>query len=618
MFLDFRRYTFCLKCNLTVHIKYSTTETDRNFDPYIHLIYPEHIMIVSNGFLHMLHIYIDQGENSQQQQQQLQRSQQSLLNIDSFGHLNQQQQLDVNLLSLDNCENASQINSELLGEQKSLSNNVVARIIEDFADFETDSACSGSGGNMNGLLLPQMNSSSNSNLEIAGQRTCSQYLSDPSAELTLMTTQRKNNNCDEFVYNCDLNGSSRNNLNSNNNKYSNHSSALITTSTSTTATSSTNEIRGATTSTKFVNQKLIKNNISNVNSNVVSNLPSKSPTKRHRLLTKFFRRGICSFFSGSTNSTTTISPNIYGNNNNNSNNINSSENNTKDNSNNDDKAASTYEFSEENEKCEKISILRKRRLADRKYEFSEDNSENIIPFTKTRSALGRYKSLFSTVGAGNQSPRSAHNNYSVNVNYIVQHNNSPYNSPSSSPHYQNGSPSPLGGFRSPTSSPSGSLATLRPSPNRHLNSNNTNNVATAMSSGTNNASPATSFYCNPRSPNSQGFKSPGNNNCSGKLSPLQITMTKRSHFEMRAGSMSPNAAVAAGSVPFLSPPCWEDLKASMENNNNNNSITGNLDDGNGGVFSERPICTKKFQRRFVEEDDAASVITSEEGKTLIS
>lgn len=48
-------------------------------------------------------------------------------------------------------------------------------------------------------------------------------------------------------------------------------------------------------------------------------------------------------------------------------------------------AAKTYEFSEENEKCEKISIFRKRRLADKKYEFNEENTENIIPFNRTKS-----------------------------------------------------------------------------------------------------------------------------------------------------------------------------------------------------------------------------------------
>lgn len=43
-------------------------------------------------------------------------------------------------------------------------------------------------------------------------------------------------------------------------------------------------------------------------------------------------------------------------------------------------AEQAYEFIEENEKYEKISLFRKKRLADKKYEFSEDNSENIVPF----------------------------------------------------------------------------------------------------------------------------------------------------------------------------------------------------------------------------------------------
>lgn len=50
-------------------------------------------------------------------------------------------------------------------------------------------------------------------------------------------------------------------------------------------------------------------------------------------------------------------------------------------------AAKTYEFSEENEKCEKISLFRKRRLADKKYEFSEENTENIIPYSRMRNKI---------------------------------------------------------------------------------------------------------------------------------------------------------------------------------------------------------------------------------------
>lgn len=49
-------------------------------------------------------------------------------------------------------------------------------------------------------------------------------------------------------------------------------------------------------------------------------------------------------------------------------------------------ADKAYEFVEETEtKCEKLSMFRKKRLADKKYEFSEDNNENIIPFRVLRS-----------------------------------------------------------------------------------------------------------------------------------------------------------------------------------------------------------------------------------------
>ncbi|XP_028158343.1 uncharacterized protein LOC114351352 [Ostrinia furnacalis] len=49
-------------------------------------------------------------------------------------------------------------------------------------------------------------------------------------------------------------------------------------------------------------------------------------------------------------------------------------------------AEKAYEFVEEADtKCEKLSMFRKRRLADKKYEFSEDNNENIVPYRVLRS-----------------------------------------------------------------------------------------------------------------------------------------------------------------------------------------------------------------------------------------
>lgn len=102
-------------------------------------------------------------------------------------------------------------------------------------------------------------------------------------------------------------------------------------------------------------------------------------------------------------------------------------------------AAKTYEFSEENEKCEKISIFRKRRLADKKYEFNEENTENIIPFNRTRSRTLRRP--------------------------IYQHRTSPhptFRSPCGSPVANRCIMSPPPGFRSP------SYYAYRSSPTHHM------------------------------------------------------------------------------------------------------------------------------------------------------
>lgn len=101
-------------------------------------------------------------------------------------------------------------------------------------------------------------------------------------------------------------------------------------------------------------------------------------------------------------------------------------------------AAKTYEFSEENEKCEKISIFRKRRLADKKYEFNEENTENIIPFNRTRS-----RTLRRPVYHSRTSPHPS------------------FRSPCGSPVANRYIMSPPAGFRSP------SYYAYRSSPTRH-------------------------------------------------------------------------------------------------------------------------------------------------------
>lgn len=185
-----------------------------------------------------------------------------------------------------------------------------------------------------------------------------------------------------------------------------------------------------------------------------------------------------------------------------------------------DIAAKAYEFSEDNEKCEKISIFRKRRLADKKYEFSEDNSENIIPFNRKRTfpLLTKFHKTSST---------SSTNLFSAAVpNYEV------------TSHLHRASPNH--GFRSPCGSPVGNRCMKSP------------------------PGSARGYFYHPRSP-TYAMRSPNT------LSPRQIK--RATNLEFENGLASPR---------------------------------------NDELKNDKPICSKKFIRRFVEEDDATSVITSEE------
>jgi len=224
--------------------------------------------------------------------------------------------------------------------------------------------------------------------------------------------------------------------------------------------------------------------------------------------------------------------------------------------------SNAYEFSEDNEKYEKISTFRKRRLAEKKYEFSEDNSENIIPFTKVRLAVRAFNA-----STASSSARSFHR-FSPTAHFF---HNSPCASPSSSPHpSQPAQTPPHLGFRSPPSS-----SMLMRSPSRNANS----------AQIFNQKSP-------PLSQATQQMLSYKPVGPLGALSPLQVSLAKR--FEI-GGSMSPNAGLS-----FLSPRRDEPRIVEMP--------------VQGGVMPEKPVCTKKLRRRYVEEDDATSVITSEEGK----
>lgn len=425
--------------------------------------------------------------------------------------------------------------------------NLVSRIIEDFPDIETDSTHSGSGIAM---AAPHVTT-------VTGLKSPTAMSMGSDSPVPQISVGRKS--CEELLFACSPSSSRVNTI----------TSAIANVGTTTTATTPTA-------------------------SKTNSPLLQKGPRRRHRIVTKSFRKGVSIFFSSSGITTTQTTSNT------------SSSTGASTSSGID--RASAYEFCEENEKCEKISIFRKRRLAERKYEFSEDNSENIIPFTKTRtSSTNSFRSFLNSPTTGSHSPRHS-------LTHL--HNTlSPYVSPSTSPHAQNSNiansqydlsrhystPSPLSplrhsssplGFRSPPSSSglitpgnSGSniVGGVMRSPSRHLITNHFySNHKSPPHSTSQNISPATQYMLS--------FKP------YGTLSPLQLSITKRSHLE-RGGSISPNHQ-----HPFLSPRRDEFRAFEVPLQT--------------GTMSEKPVCTKRFRRRYVEEDDAASVITSEEGKKI--
>ena len=390
-------------------------------------------------------------------------------------------------------------------------NNIIARIIADFSDIETDSTHSNSSSRFNDLS--------------------SSLQSHPTQQ---QGVPERKTTYDELIFTC--NGS--------------------TSSSSTAAISTTGVADGSSVSP-----------LNKGGGSTRVSLISHQGRRHHRIVTKSYRNGVTTVDLQTAATTTTSSG-----------------------------AASTsstpdkYEFSEDNEKCEKISTLRKRRLADKKYEFSEDNSENIIPFTKTRTAtkLATFFGSSNSVGVRSlhrNSPMSAQLHQSP-VHYF---HNSPVVSPSSSPRPSSSSggcaalSSFQQGFRSPTNcggSPVQAGGGIMRSPSRPAQVSNT-----SLSSFCHKSPPTLSLATQQM----LSFKP------LGTLSPLQISMTKRNHLE--SGGMSPNN----GNVPFLSPRREEHhrvLEVPLS----------------GGNFPEKPMCTKKFKRRYVEEDDAASVITSEEGE----
>lgn len=353
----------CLQCNLTIHTKYCRTETDPKFNPSVNLICNDKIVIVTNGLIHMLEVGLD-----------LNRPIKTLTNSIDIKYIrptirtdksiasNSGESTDPVAMPAENVitdetmmlstpleiicpENGNQLperssslcnvsmNREMNGAttpanhhtHATKSENIVARIIADFAECETEFPS-------NDKIFPRPNTSSNFN---------------------------------ELVITCGSSNAPSDSNSSNKVRLLNHRSNRII--------------------SKSINS--IKNGITKVDLHMSTQMNA--------------------------------SKNL-------------------------DKAAKAYEFSEDNEKCEKISIFRKRRLADKKYEFSEDNSENIIPYptyNKLRSAIRNFP-------PHTKIPKSSPGHSSCISSA------SPTNFEMHSPHHTHRA-SPSCGFRSPCGSPVG-------------------------------------------------------------------------------------------------------------------------------------------------------------------
>lgn len=488
----------CLQCNLTIHTKYCRTETDPKFNPKLNLICNDRIVIITNGLIHMIQIGLDLNRVVRPYKQSIdlkyiRPATKSTTNADGADVmvnspentivetpaspvvLPADQPSDSVSQKPDKSHNSSKspatLTENTCGTSEShtatppQSENIVARIIADFAECETDYPSTDK-------IFPRPNTSSNFN---------------------------------ELVITC---GSGP--------------------STMPSCSTSPNKVR------------LLSHRSNRIISKSINSMQNGAITK-------------VDLHINNTQQPSSVSNKTM------------------------DKAAKAYEFSEDNEKCEKISIFRKRRLADKKYEFSEDNSENIIPFNKLRSTIRNFASY-------SKMPKSSpgHSSFlsSSSPTNFDMHSHSPL-------HTHRASPSC--GFRSPCGSPVGNRFMMMSPPGRSY------------------------FYAKSPTYVKQSSMSPRTQ--ATKRSYMDATTTFDQGVNMLPSPRSDDYEIIKGPSSILSTiqPLSE-MKPSNVDAKNNQMMIASRNDSD----IEKPVCSIRLVRRYVEEDDATSVITSEEGKWPLS
>lgn len=241
-------------------------------------------------------------------------------------------------------------------------------------------------------------------------------------------------------------------------------------------------------------------------------------------------------------------------------------------------ASRAYEFSEETEKYEKISSFRKRRLADKKYEFSEDNSENIIPFAKLR--MRRQTRLIGSPTLSNDSGLSTQQQHTHRA-------------------------SPSHGFRSPCGSPVGNRFTIMSPPSGVRGVGISQLYARSPTYKPFSSSPRHVMHTKRTSASGglyhfdvSDFISSGS-----IYSPLLLSPRSDGDFEVFRHSSSTTSAQPLAEVK---PSNISTDPISLVNSQQSTFATDKATD------TTKPVCAKKLVRHYVEEDDTTSVITSEE------
>ncbi|XP_055525747.1 uncharacterized protein LOC129718735 [Wyeomyia smithii] len=237
-----------------------------------------------------------------------------------------------------------------------------------------------------------------------------------------------------------------------------------------------------------------------------------------------------------------------------------------------DVASRAYEFSEDNERCEKISTFRKRRLADKKYEFSEDSSHGdnvIVPFNRLRSQIRT---------------RSASQNLLCSPSHPVGYE--------MTTHLHRASPNH--GFRSPCGSPVGNRYLRSPpgirSPNYYRHHSP---VAISTTTGTpSNRQPSAA----------QLIKMPN-------FDPKDYIYANGG-IGTALGDDIPKFFIDA-IQKFNEKKLQSDVGGNDENVNSDNLLPPKFCPQQE-LKPEKPACSKKIVKIYVEEDDANSVLTTED------